>query len=233
VPVAGGSAVPLTDDPGNEYDPRWSPDGGEIAFSGHRPGAGGGGSEVSVVPVAGGSPVTITSGPGSASCPAWSPDGLRIAFCSDRTGRSEVWIATRDSIGGPWKDVARLTDFGAEPVDWAPDGSGVLVRSGESLVLVTLGGRVRWRRNLATTTGLAIGGVRLARDGRTVFGEGDHTNGRRGIWAIPVPMGEPRLVVQIDDASLITMGFLSVARDRLYVVVAQPESDIWVANLRW
>jgi hypothetical protein len=94
---------------------------------------------------------------------------------------------------------------------------------------------VRWQRNLAATSRLVAvyGGARYSRDGRTIYVAADHADGRRGVWAIPVAPGPARLVVANDDPGFINMASNSVGRDRLYVTVAQPESDIWVASLRW
>ena len=234
-PEDGGGSVRLTEHAGPENVPRWSPDGREIAFLGHAPGASSADLQLLVLPVAGGTPVALTHGPDPAFCPAWSPDGLRIAFCRHPLGRIEVWLVQRDSVRGPWKEPVRLIGVSGTPLDWAPDGSGVLCHSRDRLFVVSPEGRVRWQRDLAATSRLVAvyGGARYSRDGRTIYVAADHADGRRGVWAIPVAPGPARLVVVNDDPGFINMASNSVGRDRLYVTVAQPESDIWVASLRW
>ena len=100
--------------------------------------------------------------------------------------------------------------------------------------LVSLQGRVLWRRDLAATSRLTgMGWCRYARDGRTIYGYAIDRDGRRGIWAITASGGPARLVVAGGDAALDLFGPFAVGRDRLYLTVAEYESDIWVARLRW
>jgi hypothetical protein len=54
------------------------------------------------------------------------------------------------------------------------------------------------------------------------------------VWAIPVAGGTPRLVVAFDDPALANlMGNLSVGPDRLYLTVADYQSDVFVAKLNF
>ncbi len=78
-----------------------------------------------------------------------------------------------------------------------------------------------------------LGNLAYSRDGGTVYGIAAHRDGRRGVWAIPVAGGEPRLVVRGGDPNLILPGMLSVGPNALYLTTTEWESDIWVADLRW
>ena len=130
VPLAGGDAVQLTDLPGDEFAPRWSPDGSEIAFhTGFL--RGGGRSSIMVQSARGGTPVALTNSPGWYNYPAWSPDGLHIAFIHYR-GRQETWVLSRDSVGGRWHEARQLTDFQSSPLTGrrtAPASCTVRVRA--------------------------------------------------------------------------------------------------------
>jgi eukaryotic-like serine/threonine-protein kinase len=240
VPVGGGEAVQLTNLPGDEFHPRWSPDGREIAFYGSGPGIGGTRTSILVMPASGGAPTVLTSSPTASSAfPNWSPDGLALAFMSDRTGRSRIWLLSRDSIGGAWGEAVQVTDFGCVSPVWAPDGKGILCDAGRDLVLVSPTGRVLWRRNLVPSAGLSgYGAPAYSRDGRTIHVWGLHQDRRAGVWAIPAAGGLPQLVVRFDDPTL-TVPFLTnplrpdVGPDRFYLTVSQFESDIWVAKLRY
>jgi len=80
---ADGAPRPLTRGP---YDaqPRWSPDGGRLAFVRRSPAKDGEESfgQLFVLPMDGGEATSLTSLAKGASSPAWSPDGVRLAFLS-------------------------------------------------------------------------------------------------------------------------------------------------------
>jgi serine/threonine-protein kinase len=229
VPVAGGAAVSLaTFGGGMAFAPHWSPDGRQIAFWG------GNVNGISVLPAEGGVPTALTEAAGINSEPVWSPDGLAIAFHSTQAGRPQVWILTRDSVRGAWHQARLLVDSAGRGVGWARDGSGVVVR-GRPWRFVSRDGRVLWRRDLTAAFGLRLTGFAFAgsRDGRTLYSAGVHQDGRRGVWAIPVAGGTPRLVVAFDDPALANLGHLSVGPDRLYLTVADYQSDVFVAKLNF
>jgi len=234
MPIGGGDAVPLTTMPGDEFGPRWSPDGREIAFYAVEPDFPAGGVHVMVVPAEGGAPLALTNGPSSNATPAWLPDGLRIAFWSNRTGQMTLYASSRDSAGGAWHAAEPLTDFVCPYPDRSPDGSGLLCDAGRDLVFLSPQGRAIGRRNIVPTTGLiSFGSPRYSRDGQLIYIVGVHKDGRQGVWAIPAAGGMPRLVIGFDDPALVAPGMMSVGRDQLYLTVSQYESDIWVAKLRY
>ena len=90
--IAGGTAVRLTSHPGLELFARFSPDGGEIAFTGQYDGD----EQVYVMPAGGGVPKQLTFYPATGPLPTrwghdnivydWSPDGQKILFRSLRDG---------------------------------------------------------------------------------------------------------------------------------------------------
>jgi Tol biopolymer transport system component len=230
-PVEGGDPTPVTDDLNSNADPRWSPDGTEIAF------VSGGGEMVMVVPVGGGTPVQVARGINT-WLPSWSPDGRHLAFSSSEGGMAETWLVSRPAVGSPWGEATQLTDVGCWPSDWAPDGSGVLCTRNwltfqdQALLVVSPDGTIQWRYDLAAA-GLTLPTVHqmFSEDGATIYAAGRRDDGVEGVWAIPVQGGQPRLVVAYDDTELVASRWLSLGPDRLYLTVQQAELDIWVADV--
>ncbi len=78
VRAAGGEPRRLTNSPGADYHPRWSPDGARIAFVSTR----GGSAQIWTIPAGGGEATCLTAILTGAYDPVWSPDGQKIAFYS-------------------------------------------------------------------------------------------------------------------------------------------------------
>ena len=76
----GGNARRLTSFQGQTINPKFSPDGTTIAFSGDY----GGNVDVYTVPVEGGEPKRLTWHPGADQVQGWTPDGAGIMFASPR-----------------------------------------------------------------------------------------------------------------------------------------------------
>jgi len=93
--------------PGRDFDPAFSPDGGQVYFSSDRPG-GLGGDDVYRVTVTATSFGTTehlgaaVNGAGNEWAPMLSPDGRRLLFSSDRpggAGRQDLYLAARRGNG--------------------------------------------------------------------------------------------------------------------------------------
>jgi Tol biopolymer transport system component/DNA-binding SARP family transcriptional activator len=100
-------------------EPRWSPDGGRLAFVAARQG----GADVYVVDRAGGL-LRLTSDDAEDASPVWSPDGRHVYFASRRSGAWRIWRVRAD-VGGP-----------AEPVTGDGPRSVRLDREGRALFVV-------------------------------------------------------------------------------------------------
>jgi dipeptidyl aminopeptidase/acylaminoacyl peptidase len=79
ISVQGGTPKTLTNGPASCSSPRWSPDGGKLAFVSGRDGS----PQVWTVEVESGDMKKVTSVSAGAAGPIWSPDGNWIAFTSD------------------------------------------------------------------------------------------------------------------------------------------------------
>jgi dipeptidyl aminopeptidase/acylaminoacyl peptidase len=126
-------------------DPRPSPDGRWVAFTGslweklegtpktriclapigHE--AAGGGADIGGVGA--GSARQITSGPEHDAGPRWSPDGSRLSFTSDRKekGRMQLFVLSLDGLGEA--EALPEVEGTVEDHAWSPDGSRILVRT--------------------------------------------------------------------------------------------------------
>ena len=92
----GGEARRLTSFQGQEANPRFSPDGGWIAFSAQY----GGNTDVYVVAAGGGEPRRLTWHPGGDLVQGWTPDGQRVVFASGRTNApagAKFWTVGLDA----------------------------------------------------------------------------------------------------------------------------------------
>ncbi|MGQ0647184.1 MAG: hypothetical protein ACT4P7_06405 [Gemmatimonadaceae bacterium] len=91
---AGGQARRLTSFQGGSAQPRLSPDGRTVAFTGTYAGN----ADVYIVPVDGGEPKRLTWHPGNDGAAGWTPDGKRVVFTrscpSWRTGTISTVCST-------------------------------------------------------------------------------------------------------------------------------------------
>ena len=107
----------LTDSPGADFDPSWSPDGQRIAYR-HEAEGGDATAEIYVMNANGSQKRNLTRRAGQDYSPAWSPDGRRIAFASVRGGpMPSIWVMNAD--GSKQRQVIRVR--GEYPA-WSPDG---------------------------------------------------------------------------------------------------------------
>jgi tricorn protease len=116
----GGEARRMTTGAGVETDPKFSPDGSLIAFTGEYEGN----QDVYVMPAAGGSPRRLTYHPGPDTVLGWTPDGKRILFRSQRDSYSRfARLFTIAAEGGGLPEELPLPM--AEEASYSTDGREV------------------------------------------------------------------------------------------------------------
>ncbi len=122
VQQTGGEARRLTSTPAVEADPRFSPDGTQIAFTSNRSGV----EAVYVVPVEGGEPKRLTWYPASSRARGWTPDGSRVLYASSRQtapgGYERLWTVSPE--GGP--STLLPAPMGTR-ASYAPDGGRIVI----------------------------------------------------------------------------------------------------------
>jgi tricorn protease len=87
VPRNGGEAKRLTAGPGSKTNPKFSPDGSQLAFTAEYDGN----VDVFTVPAEGGVPKRVTFHPAPDVVLGWTPDGSRILFASPRASFSRFF----------------------------------------------------------------------------------------------------------------------------------------------
>jgi Tol biopolymer transport system component len=140
----GSGVSRLTNSPGHDFAPSWSPDGKRVAFVSLRSDTFG---EIYVMNADGTGVQRVTNSAGIDGAPTWAKDGKRIAFMSTRQDpQGDIYFMNDDGTG-----VTRVTDFAGaddEPA-WSPDGKQIAfvsTRDGVAdqtteLYLLTLDGR--------------------------------------------------------------------------------------------
>jgi Tol biopolymer transport system component/predicted Ser/Thr protein kinase len=121
IDIDGGNLRQLTDNDGQDFDPVWSPDGRQIAYTA-RPGPDQD-TEIMVMNADGSDARPVTDNDEDDADPDWSPDGEWIAFTSNRDGDFDIYVMRVDG-----SDVEQLT-FNSELTDltprWSPDGTRI------------------------------------------------------------------------------------------------------------
>ena len=129
---AVGNLVRLTNAPGLDDEPAWSPDGRFLAYTTEERGN----LDIVVHPLGGGQPIWAVDHAADDAQPTWSPDGNRLAFVSarDRSGRLSAGVGFGDltpyllatggdifvapALGGP---AEKLVEDAYYPT-WSPQG---------------------------------------------------------------------------------------------------------------
>ena len=109
----------LSNNPVDDEDPDWSPDGTKIAFVSRRTGE----YQIYVMDGDGKNQIKLTDGPGGKWEPDWSPDGGKIAFSVRSSFKAVVapHIAVMDADG---LNRVEFEDESTQP-SWSPDGSKI------------------------------------------------------------------------------------------------------------
>lgn len=120
--VEGDEAKQLTDLPGQEYLPTWSPDGTRIAFVSqveHK-------QTIYVINVDGSQLQQLTEATSSAFGPSWSPDATQIVYTSNASGRYQLHRLELDN-----HQTTQLTSNSTQHggATWSPTGNPIAFHS--------------------------------------------------------------------------------------------------------
>jgi Tol biopolymer transport system component len=139
IDVDGRNRRRLTETPGDESDPDWSPDGRRIAATA---GLGEGPRNVYLYDATTGVGSRLSAG----FAPAWSPDGSQLALLRDLPGEGIEVRLVNPLSGGDGRLLLSSTSLGryGNDVAWRPDGKELALATSRGVYAVTVPeGRVR------------------------------------------------------------------------------------------
>ncbi len=123
--IDGSRQTNLTNNPANDEEPSWSPDGMRIAFVSDRDGN----KEIYTMSADGSDPMRLTSELGNDRSPVWSPNGSQIAFVFDRDSGALFAVSADGS------ETRNISGNSVKGFSWSPDGSRMAFISSSSLQL--------------------------------------------------------------------------------------------------
>jgi Tol biopolymer transport system component len=114
-----GPPIRLTNSPGMDGLPVYSPDGTKIAFVSARSGV----PQVWAMDADGGNPVQLTFDPApKGQLPDWSPDGTKIAYQSTAAGNGDIYVMNADGSNQAQLTNTPENEFGTA---WSPEGDEI------------------------------------------------------------------------------------------------------------
>jgi Tol biopolymer transport system component len=109
----------ISNNPADDLDPAWSPDGKQIAFVSNRVKSPSVTTQVYFMNADGKGSSQLTTGLGNALNPAWSPDGKQIAFAYQFGTKSDIYLINADASG--FNRITYGLGLNLSPT-WSPDG---------------------------------------------------------------------------------------------------------------
>jgi len=244
VPASGGEPQPLTNDSADSYGPAWSPDGRDIAFYALHHGE----ADVFLMSASGDSLRRVTQSPAHERFPAWSPDGKTLVYSSDAGGANELYAVERQRRGAPFGPPRRITSQGdtiapALRAAFSPNGEFLAYSRGNDLQIL----------ELATDSSHTVAGASTAvslgvqpwwsPDSRFFYFLVPELNSVFSVdavgppWAVVsgrvVPAGRRiggEIKKRVWGGDRYISGLAARGR-RLFVLVPDGESDIWICDL--
>jgi eukaryotic-like serine/threonine-protein kinase len=232
IPVGGGEQERLTTDNHQDFPPHVSPDGHTVAFHSTRTGS----REVFLLSLDDGTVTRVTDTPDQEEVlPHWSPDGRMLAW-GLLNGTHGIRLARQGPDGSFGKPIERL-GWGSTP-SFSPDGRWLAFATApigvrRLFVMPVDSGAPRSPVDSGGAPPPDVTYPKFSLDGREILFLGwDEATGMSGMWAVPWPGGgKPELVLRFDDPVRAPYrSYWTLSRDRLFVLLQESESDVWVVQ---
>jgi serine/threonine-protein kinase len=232
VPAAGGEQERLTTDNHQDFAPGPSPDGHTVAFHSTRTGS----REIFLLSLDDGTLTQVTSTPEQEVLGRWSPDGQMLAW-GILGGTGGIRLARREQGGALGTPIKRL-EWGIAP-SFSPDSRWIAFASApvgarRLFVMPADSGAPRSPVDSGGSPPPDVSFPKFSLDGREILFMGWDAKGMPGVWAVPWPAGgKPELVLRFDDpVRQPYRPYWTLGRDRLFVLLQESESDIWVVEAK-
>jgi len=193
VPAPPTHIVLLTNYPGHQRNPSFSPDGNRIAFVWD--GEEQDNYDIYVKQIGRERALRLTTDPATDDDPAWSPDGRYIAFCRYRVkGKEEIRIVP--AAGGSERKLLTRCAYVGGPFGWSPDGKYLAyddctTKYGPQTLFMLAVDNPEDKRPLTAFVGQTMeGGPQFSPDGKMVAFV--RMDGGRDIFLVPASGGEPK-----------------------------------------
>jgi len=240
-PEAPPAAVPLTSEAALEFNPTFSPDGNQVAYSRTSGALDDCSIYIKIIGVPS-TPRRLTTQPGCDASPAWSPDGRYIAFLRLKAfGAAKATVLRIPLTGTPEQTLAEVSlptrVFGPR-LTWFPNGRWLIMDDcrapGETCGLSLLSVDTRKKHRLTTPPPRAgdDDGPAISPDGRwLVFSRGVGTGDISQLYLLELsgdlqPKGEPKQITfenQAHDSPVWTPD----GRELLFISGEWASSSLW------
>jgi Tol biopolymer transport system component len=230
VPVGGGEQERLTTENHQDFAPAPSPDGRTLAFHSTRTGS----RDVFLMSLDDGSLTQLTRTPDPEVLPRWSPDGRMLAW--GLLGITGGIRLVRRVPGGSFGTPIERLEWGLSP-SFSPDGRWITfgdapVGTRRLFVMPVDSGAPRSPVDSGGAPPPDVTFPKFSLDGREIMFLGTDRTGMPGIWSVPWPAGgRPELVLRFDDpVRQPYRPYWALSRDRLFVLLQESESDVWLVE---